>query len=55
MTNILRYPLHNISPQALSDLQEQYPNASVQIELSEKPARGGLAETEFWDLIAQLD
>ncbi len=55
MTNILRYPLRNISPQALSDLQEQYPNASVQIELSEKPQRGGLAEAEFWDLIEKLD
>ena len=55
MTNILNYPLHNISPQTLRDLQEHYPNASVQIQLSETPQRGGLAEADFWDLIAQLD
>ena len=55
MTNVLNYPLHNISPQTLSDLQEHYPNASVQIQLSETPQRGGLAEADFWDLIEQLD
>ena len=55
MTNVLNYPLHNISPQTLRDLQEHYPNASVQIQLSEAPQRGGLAEADFWDLIAQLD
>ena len=55
MTNVLNYPLHNISPQTLRDLQEHYPNASVQIQLSETPQRGGLAESDFWDLIEQLD
>lgn len=55
MTNVIRYPLRNISPQTLRDLQEHYPNASVQIELSEKPQEGGLTEADFWDLIAQLD
>jgi Protein of unknown function (DUF4240) len=55
MTNVIRYPLRNISPQTLRDLQEQYPDASVQIELSDKPKYGGLTESEFWALIAQLD
>ncbi len=55
MTNTLRYPLRNISPDTIQDLQEKYPNASVQIELSEKPVHGGLSEQEFWDLIALLD
>lgn len=55
MTNVLRYPLRNLSPQTLRNLQEHYPNASVQIELSEAPQKGGLAESDFWDLIAQLD
>lgn len=55
MTNTLRYPLRNISPETIQDLQEKYPNASVQIELSEEPAHGGLSEQDFWDLIALLD
>ncbi|MFN0035122.1 MAG: DUF4240 domain-containing protein [Saprospiraceae bacterium] len=55
MTNTIRYPLRNISPHTLRDLQEHYPNASVQIELSEEPQHGGLAESDFWDLIARLD
>ena len=55
MTNTLRYPLRNISPDTFQDLQEKYPNASVQIELSEEPAPGGMSEQEFWAFIAQLD
>jgi Protein of unknown function (DUF4240) len=55
MTNILRYPLRNISPDTISDLQEKYPNASVHIELSDTPTEGGLSEQGFWDLIAMLD
>lgn len=53
--NVLRYPLRNISPQTLMDLQEHYPNASVQIKLSPKSSEVGLTETAFWSLIAQLD
>jgi hypothetical protein len=53
--NVLRYSLRNISPQTLVDLQEHYPNASVQIKLSRKPTPDGLTETEFWALIGQLD
>jgi Protein of unknown function (DUF4240) len=55
MTNTIRYPLHNLSPETLRDLQDKYPNASVQIELSEQPAEGGLSEEAFWALIALLD
>lgn len=55
MTNTLRLPLRNISPDTISDLQEKYPNASVQIKLSEKPVRGGLEEAGFWRLIDLLD
>ncbi len=55
MTNILRYPLRNISPERVYDLQEKYPNASVQIELRDTPFEGGLSEQGFWDLIARLD
>ncbi len=55
MTNVLRYPLRNISPERISDLQEKYPNASVRIELSDAPVEGGLTEQAFWDLIALLD
>ena len=55
MTNVIRYPLRNISPQTLRDLQEHYPNASVSIELSENPQNGGLTESDFWELVAQLD
>ena len=55
MTNIIRYPLRNISPEKISDLQEKYPNASVQIELSDTPVEGGLSEDGFWNLIALLD
>jgi len=55
MTNILRYPLRNISPEKISDLQEKYPNASVQIELNDSPSAGGLSETDFWALIELLD
>ncbi len=55
MTNVLRYPLHSISPERIRDLQEKYPNASVQIELRDEPAEGGLSEKSFWDLIALLD
>jgi hypothetical protein len=55
MTNILRYPLRNISPETISDLQEKYPNASVQIELHDTPVAGGLSEPAFWELIDLLD
>ncbi len=55
MTNTLRYPLRNISPETILDLQEKYPNASVRIELSDEPVTGGLSEQEFWMLIARLD
>ena len=55
MTNIIRYPLRNISPEKISDLQEKYPNASVQIELSDSPVEGGLSEADFWALIDLLD
>ncbi len=55
MTNVLRFPLHNISPEKISDLQEKYPNASVRIELNDTPAEGGLSESDFWRLIEQLD
>jgi hypothetical protein len=55
MTNVLKYPLRNISPQTLKDLQEHYPDASVQIKLSRKPSKEGMTETDFWALIAQLD
>ena len=36
-------------------MQEKYPNASIRIELSEQPAKGGLSEQAFWVLIDQLD
>ncbi len=55
MTNILRYPLRNISDQTLRELQEHYPDAQVQIKLSAKPQNGSLTEAIFWDLIAKLD
>lgn len=55
MTNILRYPLRNISPEQISDLQEKYPNASIQIELHDTPIAGGLSEDGFWELISLLD
>jgi len=55
MTNILRYPLRNISPEKISDLQAKYPNASVQIELHETPVAGGLSEADFWALIDLLN
>ncbi len=55
MTNTLRYPLRNISPTTIQELQEKYPNASVQIELSDEPTPGSLSEQGFWELIAQLD
>jgi len=55
MTNVLRYPLRNISPETISDLQEKYPNASVQIELNDTPVAGGLSEPAFWELIDLLD
>lgn len=55
MTNTLRYPLRNISPATIADLQEKYPNASVSIELSTIPAEGGLSEDGFWNFIALLD
>jgi hypothetical protein len=53
--NVLRYPLRNISPQTLRDLQEHYPNASVNIKLIPKPKKEGLTDGDFWGLIAQLD
>ena len=55
MTNTLRYPLRNISPETIQDLQEKYPNASVRIELNDEPAEGGLSEQGFWNMISLLD
>ena len=54
-TNTLRYPLRNISPDTILDLQEKYPNASVRIELNGQPAEGGLSEEACWALIDRLD
>lgn len=51
MPNTLRYPLRNLS----RDLQEKYPNASLQIDLSTRPAPGGLSEAAFWELTGRLD
>jgi Protein of unknown function (DUF4240) len=53
--NVLKYPLRNISPQILLNLQEHYPNASVNIKLSHKTTKDSLTEAGFWALIAQLD
>jgi hypothetical protein len=53
--NVLKYPLRNISPQILLNLQEHYPNALVNIKLSHKPKKDSLTEAGFWALIAQLD
>ncbi len=53
--NVLKYPLRNISPQILLNLQEHYPNASVNIKLSRKAQKDSLTEAGFWALIAQLD
>jgi hypothetical protein len=53
--NVLRYSLRNLSPQTLSNLQEHYPNASVQIKLRPKPTENSLTEAGFWALIGQLD
>ena len=53
--NVLKYPLRNISPQILLNLQEHYPNALVNIKLSHKPQKDSLTEAGFWALIAQLD
>jgi hypothetical protein len=55
MNNVLRYPLRNISPEKISDLQEKYPNASIKIELNDAPVADGLSEAVFWELINLLD
>ena len=53
--NVLKYALRNISPQTLQELQEHYPNASVNIKLTPKPKREGLTDADFWGLIRYLD
>ena len=53
--NVLRYSLRNISPQTLKDLQEHYPNASVNIKLAPKAKKEGLTDADFWGLIRYLD
>lgn len=55
MTTIIKYPLRNLHPSVLRDLQEKYPDAEVQIALDSERAHGGMTEDRFWELIALLD
>ncbi|MBK7408684.1 MAG: DUF4240 domain-containing protein [Saprospirales bacterium] len=55
ITTVIKYPLRNIRPDVLQDLQEKYPDAEVRIELDGDRLREGLTEERFWQLIGMLD
>ncbi|MBK6901430.1 MAG: DUF4240 domain-containing protein [Saprospirales bacterium] len=55
VTTVIRYPLRNLHPDALRDLQEKYPDAEVRIELDSSRSQDGLTEERFWQLIDLLD
>lgn len=55
VTTVIKYPLRNLHPDALRDLQEKYPDAEVRIELNSERRQGALSENRFWELISLLD
>lgn len=55
MTSVIKYPLRNLSIAVLSDLQEKYPEAEIQIEIDSDRHHEGLTEQGFWELISLLD
>lgn len=55
MTTVIKYPLRNLHPAVVRELQEKYPEAEVQIALNSDRLREGMTEDRFWALIALLD
>lgn len=55
VTTVLKYPLRNLHPAAIRDLQEKYPNAEFRIELDRARLQEGMTEERFWQLIGLLD
>lgn len=55
ITTVIKYPLRNLHPEALRDLQEKYPDAEVRIELNSERKHNALSEERFWELINLLD
>ncbi len=55
VTTVIKYPLRNLHPEALRDLQEKYPDAEVRIELNSDRKQDALSEDRFWELIGLLD
>ena len=55
VTTVIKYPLRNLHPDAVRDLQEKYPDAEVRIELDSSRSHEGLTEGRFWQLIDLLD
>lgn len=55
VSTMIKYPLRNLNPEALRDLQEKYPDAEVRIELNSERRRDALSEDRFWELIGLLD
>lgn len=55
VSTIIKYPLRNLHPEAIRDLQEKYPDAEVRIELDSARSHEGLSEERFWQLIDLLD
>lgn len=55
VSTVIKYPLRNLHPEALRDLQEKYPDAEVRIELNSERRRDALSEDQFWQLIGLLD
>lgn len=55
VTTVLKYPLRNLHPAAIRDLQEKYPDAEFRIELDRTRSEEGMTEERFWQLIGLLD
>ena len=55
VSTVIKYPLRNLHPETLRDLQEKYPDAEVRIELNSERRQDALTEDRFWDLISLLD
>jgi hypothetical protein len=55
MNTVLEMPLRDITANAIQDLQNKFPSATLRIETEHIRSTKGMNELRFWKIIAQLD
>jgi hypothetical protein len=55
MSTVLEMPLRDITANAIQDLQNKFPSATLRIETEHIRSTKGMNELRFWKIIAQLD